>query len=163
MKSQESCCGAGLQASVDAGLKPRATAVKSTLVAGTIVWCALALVSAQGKTTADGVYSEAQAARGETVYTKACASCHLPDLSGDGQTPALTGKDFNTDWNDQSLGDLFDRTRISMPADKPGSLQPAEVADVIAFLLKKSTFPAGASELSSDLAALKTIKFVAPK
>ena len=103
---------------------------------GSIVFVqALILVSAQGRTTADGVYSDAQAARGETVYGKACASCHQADLSGDGQTPALTGKDFSADWHDQSLGDLFDRTRISMPADKPGSLPPAEVADVIAFLL----------------------------
>ena len=124
---------------------------------------ALALVSAQGQTTLDGVYTAAQAARGEAVYARACASCHQADLSGDGQTPALSGKDFNIDWNDQSLGDLFERTRISMPADKPGSLQPAEVADVIAFLLKKGTFPAGSSEVPADVAALKTIRFVSPK
>jgi mono/diheme cytochrome c family protein len=123
---------------------------------------ALLLVSAQGKTTLDGVYTEAQAKRGEAVYTRVCAGCHQPDLSGDGQTPALTGKDFNMDWIDLSLGDLFERTRISMPADKPGSLAPADVADVIAFLLSKGTFPTGASELAPDLAALKTIKFVGP-
>ena len=63
----------------------------------------------------------------------------------------------------ESLGDLFERTRISMPADKPGSLAPAEVADVIAFLLSKGAFPAGQTELAPDAAALKGIKFVAPK
>ena len=136
---------------------------RNAVIASLVFVQTLILVSAQGKTTTDGVYSEAQAKRGEAVYTKACASCHQADLSGDGQTPALTGKDFNADWNDQSLGDLFDRTRISMPADKPGSLPPAEVADVIAFLLKKSTFPAGSSELPADPAALKAIKFVSPK
>ena len=121
------------------------------------------LASAQGKTTIDGVYTEAQAQRGEAVYARACAGCHQPDLSGDGQTPALVGKDFNMDWNDRSIGDLFERTRISMPADAPGSLEPAEVADVIAFLLNKGKFPAGQAELPSDLAALKDIKFVTPK
>ena len=136
---------------------------RNAVIASLVFVQTLILVSAQGKTTTDGVYSEAQAKRGEAVYTKACASCHQADLSGDGQTPALTGKDFDADWNDQSLGDLFDRTSISMPADKPGSLQPTEVADVIAFLLKKSKFPAGSPELPTDLAALKTIKFVSPK
>ncbi len=124
---------------------------------------ALILVSAQGKTTLDGVYTEAQSKRGEAVYAKACAGCHQPDLSGDGQTPALAGKDFNMDWNDQSLGDLFERTRLSMPADKPGSLPPADVADVIAFLLNKGKFAAGQTELPADLATLKTITFLSPK
>ena len=133
------------------------------LIASLVFVPAVILASAQGKTTADGVYTEAQAARGETVYKSSCASCHQADLSGDGQTPALAGKDFNLDWIDQSLGDLFERTRISMPADKPGSLPPAAVADVIAFLLNKAKFPAGQTELPPDLTALKTIKFVSPK
>ena len=136
---------------------------RTALIASLAFVQTLIIVSAQGKTTLDGVYTEAQATRGEAVYTKACAGCHQADLSGDGQTPPLSGKDFNADWIDQSLGDLFERTRISMPADKPGSLQPAEVADVIAFLLTKSTFSAGSAELPSDVAALKTIKFVRPK
>jgi mono/diheme cytochrome c family protein len=135
----------------------------TALLASLVVVQAFIIVSAQGKTTLDGMYTDAQAARGEAVYTKSCVGCHQADLSGDGQTPPLTGKDFNADWIDQSLGDLFDRTRISMPADKPGSLQPAEVADIIAFLLKKGTFPAGSTELPADLAALKGIKYVAPK
>ena len=123
----------------------------------------LIVLSAQGTSTQDGVYTDAQARRGEAIYAKSCAGCHQPDLSGDGQTPALAGKDFNMDWIDQSLGDLFERTRISMPADKPGSLAPAEVTDVIAFLLSKGAFPAGQAELPADAAALKTIKFIAPK
>ncbi len=133
-------------------------AIASLLVAQ--IWI---LASAQGRTTLDGVYTEAQAQRGEAVYARACASCHQPDLSGDGQTPALAGTDFNMNWNDRSIGDLFERTRISMPADAPGSLEPAEVADAIAFLLSKGTFPAGQAELPSGLAALKDITFVTPK
>jgi mono/diheme cytochrome c family protein len=132
-------------------------------IASLVVLQALVLVSAQGKTTLDGVYSEAQAKRGEKVYTDSCASCHGDDLSGGGQTPALAGKEFNSDWNDLSLGDLFDRTRLSMPADKPGTLTVEQTADVIAFLLKKATFNAGQADLPTDAAALKTIKFVSPK
>lgn len=124
---------------------------------------AVILVSAQGKTTLDGIYTEAQAKRGEKVYADACASCHGDDLSGGGQTPALAGKEFDGDWNDLAMSDLFDRTRLSMPADKPGSLTPAQTAEVIAFLLSKGSYPAGQAELPSDPAALKAIKFVSPK
>ena len=124
---------------------------------------ALILASAQGKTTLDGIYTEAQAKRGETIYADSCASCHGPDLSGGGQTPGLAGKEFNMDWNDLSMGDLFDRTRATMPADKPGTMQPEPTADVIAFLLQKGNFPAGQAELPADVAALKAIKFVSPK
>jgi len=121
------------------------------------------LILAQAKTTQDGVYSAAQATRGEAVYTEKCSSCHAPDLTGDGQAPALTGKEFQTGWNDQTLGDFFERISTTMPADAPGSLKPAETADVIAFILKKDSMPAGETELAPDPSALKTIKFVAPK
>lgn len=133
------------------------------LIASLVIVQALILVSAQGKTTLDGVYTAAQATRGEAVYKESCASCHGDDLSGGGQAPALNDKDFNMDWIDLSLNDLFDRTHLSMPADKPGSLKPEQVADVIAFILSKGNFPAGQTEVPTDAAALKAIKFVAPK
>jgi polar amino acid transport system substrate-binding protein len=130
------------------------------LIASLACTQALILVSAQGKTTADGVYTEAQAGRGQKIYSASCASCHGDDLSGGGQTPALAGKDFNADWNDLAMSDLFDRTHLTMPADKPGTLKLEETADVLAYLLQKGNFPAGSTELPADPAALKTIKFV---
>jgi S-disulfanyl-L-cysteine oxidoreductase SoxD len=138
-------------------MKPR------LLIASLVCLQALIIVSAQGKTTLDGVYTDAQAARGQTVYTESCSSCHGDDLSGSGQAPALTGKDFNVDWNDLAISDLFDRTSGTMPADKPGTLKPEQAVDVIAFLLQKGHFPAGQAELPTDTAALKAIKFVSPK
>jgi mono/diheme cytochrome c family protein len=138
--------------------------MKTTMLIGSLVIVqSLILISAQGKTTLDGVYSADQAARGEKVYKDSCASCHGDDLSGGGQAPALAGKDFNMDWVDLSLNDLFDRTHLSMPADKPGSLSPAQTVDVISFLLSKGNFPVGQAELAPDAAAMKGIKFVAPK
>jgi mono/diheme cytochrome c family protein len=137
--------------------------MRSTFAIGTLLAVsALAVVTAQGKSTQDGVYTDAQATRGEAVYTRACVSCHQADLSGGGQAAALVGPDFNADWKDQTLGDLFDRTKISMPADNPGSLSPEDAADVIAFLLSKAKFPAGQTEVPTAPDALKAIKFVAP-
>ena len=121
------------------------------------------LFLAQGKTTQDGVYSEAQAKRGEQTYAKACASCHGADLSGSGQAPALGDADFNREWEGQPLSDLFDRIHATMPADAPGTMKREEVADVMAFLLAKAHMPAGTADLPSDAAALKSMTFVAPK
>jgi mono/diheme cytochrome c family protein len=133
------------------------------VLASLVALQALILVSAQGKTTLDGIYSDPQATRGENVYATSCTTCHGDDLSGGGQTPPLAGKEFNSDWNDLSMGDLYDRTHLSMPADKPGSLTPEQTVDVIAYLLKKGTFPSGLADLPTDAAALKAIKFASPK
>jgi polar amino acid transport system substrate-binding protein len=110
-----------------------------------------------------GVYTDAQARRGEGVYAERCASCHGPDLSGIDQAPGLTGGDFTTEWDDLSLNDLFERIRISMPADKPGSLERPQVADVLAFLLQKNNLPAGQTDLPTAAEALKSIKFLAKR
>lgn len=125
----------------------------------------LAARSAQEKpkSTWDGVYTAEQAKRGEDLYAKACASCHGPDLNGVDTAPSLTGPDFNTDWNDLAIDDLFERARTTMPADAPGSLDRNQYADIIAFILSKDNFPAGEAELSADNAALKEIKFLSQK
>ena len=115
------------------------------------------------QTTWSGVFSEAQAKRGEAIYAEKCSSCHAPDLTGLDQAPPLSGNDFNTNWNDLAINDLFERIRISMPADKPGSLSRQETADVVAFILQHANFPAGQTELPSQAEALKGIKFVAKK
>lgn len=124
---------------------------------------AAVLIAAQAKTTQDGVYTAAQAKRGEAAYSQKCASCHAPDLTGDGQASALAGKDFAAAWNDQPMSDLFERIRATMPADAPGSLTPAEAADLIAFILSRNTMPAGPKELPAEPAALRGITLAAPK
>lgn len=115
------------------------------------------------RTTQSGVFTEAQAKRGEGIYAEKCSTCHGPELAGLDQAPSLTGGDFNTNWNDLALNDLFERIRISMPADKPGTLSRQEAADAVAFILQRGSFPAGQSELPSEAEALKGIKFVAKK
>jgi mono/diheme cytochrome c family protein len=125
---------------------------------------AIALLAAvAGADIWSGVYTEAQAKRGEAIYGDRCASCHAPDLSGIDQAPALTGGDFTAEWNDQSVNDLFERVRISMPADKPGSLERQQVADVLAFILQKNDLPPGQTELPTTAETLKEIRFLAKK
>jgi mono/diheme cytochrome c family protein len=130
-------------------------------------WLAAAAVAlllvAQGRTTEDGVYTDAQAKRGEETYAKACASCHAADLSGGGQAPALADADFIKEWNEQPLSDLYDRIQATMPADAPGTMKPIEVVDIMAFIFAKAHMPSGSADLPSETAALKGIRFVAPK
>ena len=121
------------------------------------------LIAGQATTTQDGIYTAAQATRGGVVYAEKCAACHAADLVGDGQASPLAGKDFQSVWANQPLSDLFERIHATMPADAPGTLKPAEVGDVIAFMLQKNGLPEGPSELAADPQTLKTIVFAAPK
>ena len=82
-----------------------------------------AAVAAQAmKSQWDGVYSAEQAKRGERLYVEHCSACHGDDLIGGGTAPALTGGDFNATWDQLTLGDVFERLRVSMPQDNPGGL-----------------------------------------
>ena len=45
-----------------------------------------------------------------------------------------------------------------MPADAPGTMTPAQTSDVMSYVFKLNKFPAGTTELPTDLAALKGIK-----
>lgn len=110
------------------------------------------------RTVWDGVYTEAQAERGAAVYKSACSECHGGDLTGDGFAPALTGAEFTGNWNELSLGDLFERIRISMPPSGPASVTPAQKADIVAHVLQFNKYPAGKTELESKTEALKLIK-----
>jgi mono/diheme cytochrome c family protein len=105
-----------------------------------------------------GVYSETQAKRGEGTANKACASCHGVDLMGGEAGPALVGLEFLGNWNQQSVGDLFDRIHATMPADAPGSLSLSDTADIVARVLQLNKMPAGQKDLPSDVTALSQIK-----
>jgi S-disulfanyl-L-cysteine oxidoreductase SoxD len=116
-----------------------------------------------GKTVWEAVYSDAQSKRGETAYSQYCAKCHGPDLMGADVAPPLTGVEFTSGWNDLTVGDLFERLRITMPADKPGSVSAQDNADIVAFMLSKNGFPAGPSDLPPQAEVLKGIKILTQK
>ena len=126
---------------------------------------AVFLVRAQGRSsTRDGVYNDAQAARGQASYKTSCASCHGAALEGSGaQNPPLAGQDFTANWTGQTVGDLFEKVQTSMPADHPGALSRGTNADLVAYILKVNKLPAGKDELPSDAEALKQIQFEAAK
>jgi mono/diheme cytochrome c family protein len=123
------------------------------------------------RTVQDGVYSDAQAARGQALYVKRCAGCHGPSLEG-AQAPALAGQAFTTKFRMEPLSALFIKIRYTMPplpspnavpqppspADpKPAAttpvaprLTPQEGADLVAHVLKSNGFPAGQADFAAN-------------
>jgi quinoprotein glucose dehydrogenase len=127
------------------------------LAAGVLFVQASAPTGAQApRTVRDGVFTDAQAARGQTIFAKQCASCHGADLNG-AQAPPLVGDLFVRGWQSQPLSELTNKIRNTMPADAQGTLTPAQSADLVALILKAGGFPAGATELASTDEALKAI------
>ena len=104
-----------------------------------------------------GVYTKAQAARGQAIYFAACASCHGVVLQGDSDIPELTGNSFLKRWTDQSIGALFAYTMSQMPVGRPRSLGVQGYAEVIAHILASNGFPDGQQELPAGGSVLDKI------
>jgi mono/diheme cytochrome c family protein len=103
-------------------------------------------------TTRAGVYTEAQAKRGADVYVMSCKSCHTP--------ASHTGATFAALWQGKTLGDLYGFVSTKMPKNDPGGLDPAQYADVVAYLLRMNQMPPGDAELPADAEALKQVRIV---
>ena len=142
--------------------------VGAGLWAGAAFHVALSAQDAPAQTTAaksvvDGAYSDEQAKRGEATFSAECSSCHGQSLEGADMAPPLAGGAFLSNWTGLTVGDLFDRIRLTMPDGNPGKLNRQQVADVVAYLLKFSKYPAGKAELPKEIELLKQIKIDPPK
>ena len=128
-------------------------------VGGLLVGVSLAAQSPSKQSVWDGVYTEAQAARGERQYGRSCEPCHGVNMAGDPveEIPSLVLDTFITDWNGRTVKDLFDTVKRSMPKDKPGSLGTGAYVDVLAYLLQANKFPPGTKELSRTPEQLEPI------
>lgn len=105
----------------------------------------------------DGVYSAEQAERGAAAYAGECARCHGTDLTGGESAPPLAGLEFMSNWNGLTVGDLFERIRISMPPDGPGRLSRENNADIITLILRFNRFPAGSEDMPNRSEVLRQI------
>ena len=125
------------------------------------------------RTVQDGVYSDAQATRGQALYAQRCAGCHGPALAG-ASAPALTGDLFTNKFRMEPLSALFIQIRYAMPpvpvAPAPAGPAPAgaapagggavagaaastqltddQAADLVAHILKSNGFPAGKTDFA---------------
>lgn len=100
--------------------------------------------------THGGAYTSEQASRGRYVYGASCRGCHTAE--------SHTGVVFAKWWRGKQLSDLYSFVLQNMPKNDPGTLAPEDVADVVAYLLKMNTMPAGTTELPPDVDELKKIR-----
>ena len=110
------------------------------------------------RSVADGVYTEEQKTRGQAIYAPNALIATPADLTGGDTAPSLSGYEFVAAWKGTTVDELFEKVR-TMPPTSPGKLSPQQSADVLAFILSKNSFRAGATELTGDVAALKSISF----
>lgn len=102
------------------------------------------------RTTADGVYTAAQAEAGEALFVEVCQACHVPDWH---RSIGFYGK-----WHGKPLSQLVSYVRLQMPQTDPGSLTAEEYGQVSAYLLRLTGMPAGAEMLNPDPAVLGEIR-----
>jgi mono/diheme cytochrome c family protein len=106
------------------------------------------------RSTADGVYTTAQAKRGADIYAGMCQSCHT--------AASHTGPPFRNKWVGRPLSDLFSFMTQEMPKTEPGSLTAEEYTLVLAYMLRMNGMPAGRRALSPEQAALQAIRIELP-
>jgi len=117
--------------------------------------------TAGGSSVTDGVFSEAQAIRGQEIYFTYCYLCHGDDMSGRDQAPPLAGPQFSGVWEDASLWSLVDRFG-TMPPDRPGILSRDEAVDLLSYVLWFNGLPLGETELGTDKDLLESMTFETP-
>lgn len=117
----------------------------------------------QPRSVWNGVYTNEQARRGESLYHLRCASCHGDKLTGGESAPPLAGGQFLSNWNGLTLDILFDRIRLTMPSDNPARVGRVAKVDILAYMLSMNRFPPGKSELQHKPELLKEILIEANK
>ena len=129
------------------------------LVLAISVFASAAANGRKGPTTVwDGVYTDAQAERGQRAFVRSCVGCHREDLSGgDDGEPPLRGPTFTARWDGSTVAALFDFIAVNMPKPAPGSLSLETCIDLVSFILKSNGMPAGRAELPTDIRTLDQI------
>ena len=136
--------------------------VKLRFLCAAIVGFGLALTGpAAGQTTRsilDGAFTAEQASRGAALYDRHCQPCHREDMQGDGLlTPAMGGRAFGNRWSGDTLATVLRFIGGIMPFDAAGTLDAQTYADVLAYVLQFSGYPAGNDEIPADATALQSI------
>ena len=133
-------------------MKEAGAALSVLLVVGTLMAHGQ---DASGPSIWSGVFTAAQAKRGDDAYQASCSGCHGNNLRAtDPEAVDLTGAAFQAKWNGKTLGERFEKIRDTMPLGNGNSLGDKTYMDVLAFILQFNEFPAGNQELVPDTAKL---------
>lgn len=136
------------------------------LTLATILAAGCDLQSRQSADEAPSLFTAGQVERGETLFAEKCAGCHGADLVG-GVAPELRGPMFADSWGSQGLfarsmgrpftvDDLAFFVSTTMPPGEAPSIALEDHAAVVAYLLQRNGYPAGAAPLTIGDEHLKT-------
>jgi alcohol dehydrogenase (cytochrome c) len=105
-----------------------------------------------------GIYTNAQAQRGQNLYEKRCASCHGFQLAGGSAAP-LAGSQFMAKWGQgkHNVDELYYITRTQMPYGAAATMTSQQYIDIVAYMLKVNGYQAGERPLPTDSATLQKI------
>ena len=128
--------------------------IQRTLITAAIAAFTIAAVTAAGqsptKTTNSGVYTKAQAERGQKTFSEKCSGCHEPSR--------FSGEAFHEAWDGKAMKEIWDIASGTMPEDNPGSLKQQEYGDILAYFLSLNEYPVGDAELQGNAASMAAIK-----
>lgn len=93
------------------------------------------------------VFTAEQASAGKTAFEKSCAACHMQNLSGDADAPALVGASFMSTWRSRTTRDLREYMATSMPPGSP-PLGAEVYTSITAYVLKSNGATAGSDALT---------------
>ena len=111
----------------------------------------VAMPPAAGQQPAGGAgpFTAAQATAGATAYQANCATCHQPDLRGQGTAAPLAGQAFIGAWGSRPASELLSFMQLTMPPGNPGTLSADTYASIAAFILQSNGARAGNQPLTT--------------
>jgi mono/diheme cytochrome c family protein len=134
----------------ETGVKEAGAALSVLLLLGALVADAQ---DASGPSIWSGVFTAAQAKRGNDAYQASCSGCHGSDLRAtDAEAVDLTGSAFRAKWNGRTLEERFETIRDTMPLGNAKTLGDKTYMDILAFVLQFNDFPPGNQELVPETA-----------
>jgi len=119
-----------------------------------VLWIAIGTAFESGDLVAQSIppltFTETQADLGEAAYDERCASCHGSHLDDGEVAPPLKGVAFRERWRTESPGSLFLLTSDTMPQDRPGVLDDATYAALLAYIYQENGSEAGPDPLPDN-------------
>ncbi|MEO8301672.1 MAG: PQQ-binding-like beta-propeller repeat protein, partial [Rhizomicrobium sp.] len=98
--------------------------------------------------TATGPFTQAQVTAGHQAFEGNCAPCHLGDLTGTNDAPALAGTPFMGAWGKRTTAQLYSKIATTMPLGAGGSLSEKQYTDIVAYILSRNGARAGSAALT---------------
>jgi len=91
-----------------------------------------------------------------------CANCHGASVDDGNCAPPLRGAAFLNKYTGKPAADLSTHVSAKMPAANPGSLDGADYAQIIAYVLQQNGYATGRKEFAPEAAALASVTIPVP-